>query len=1361
MKLSNTKNNNDKSTPFLVDEMESEESEDNLTLNQQFKKTRKMKKIKLDNQEQEVSNKKKRKKFDVEKTDLDNQEQEVSNKKKRKKFDVEKTDLDDQENKEDKAGKSKEGADKKKRKVAQEPRREPIHHKYSGKKVVMRCSTGNLISVINALTDEQRKAVKDMGFKSILKLSIHSIPTSLGFYILRNYDPSTNEIYDGEDRILISSELIQEVFQIPNGGKPVLHCEKPQITNPVVAEFRSQFHLEELSNIFTIKRFSNHMIQDDKESGRIFKINFLVMLFTVIGEAMGSNKINQRFLMTITQKSSVKKLNWCDYIIYCLKKTRRTWKGPEHYCGPLLVLVVLYVYEKERRKTKKNLSLRQITYSKLNDYEKELDIALRKEACEVSSSSEKESEDEKEKPKAKIKKEGLSNERMIKKKGSKISEGLEDATEDATEESEDEKEKPKAKIKKRLSNERMIKKKGSKISEGLEDATEDATEESEDEKEKPKAKIKKGLSNERMIKKKGSKISEGLEDATEDATEDLPATEEVWAKMLEKELQDFDKHANKICLLLGKASKDYPEGALIVEKHDEWKFLLKKYFESVGNEKHGAANEQEVDECFIGGPQLEKNENEHVKDDTKDGEPDDTHVNLNKDETKEGKTDETEESLKKDEAKDGKTDETKEGETDETHESLKQNETKDGKTDDTESSLKKHETKDMGTDEKKDEEPESSFFSMTSSMIEHIDDSIAGHNEKKISNYIGASGFDLHLSQPTPPSQESNVETSVLGSITEQGNEVVDFQEKEPLVQNIKNDIITNEGKKIVDDQEKETVDKNVNNNNIVLYNKETEMKKLVSDLVENINKDDILNKKESEVKKTEVAKIAKGVLENEKAKKDVFEKLKRPTIVIKTKDLQLQKKEMAEGGKIVGTHIDQLKAKKQFNVPNAPKEVVGTHIDQLKAKKQFNVPNAPKETADVQKKVEAGEKIANDLLLMVQKNTLDLVKEHTMKEQTMKAITDHQMKAKKNEQNLGMVLQTLPILQPEVDQFITPQREVLCMAQPLSAVKPIVIDERPKRKRAKAGVLCSPFMERPVVLEEKRTKTKNDISQFIFAAHGPTWDILFSLTDCITVLKFQMETMRMGIEVHVDVINAWSHILNHEEQFRDKGNPNRLFCTSPMIHRDTFQKDESIMLKEFTSNMNELLRKERLKDITEHEMVIVPMIQSHHFYMVSFNLKEAKAVIIDNSASKEYEAKYQGNPEKLKITFEKYLESISHPKAKSFKKSTLKRLEMDWRTENNHIDCGIFLMRHMETYLGIDDWNCGFDEEENGNHPMLIEDLRRKYIAKILLHDTNESKEFTVDLMKKYAEIPGNQKRKLQMTSIRRITERLREELN
>lgn len=35
-------------------------------------------------------------------------------------------------------------------------------------------------------------------------------------------------------------------------------------------------------------------------------------------------------------------------------------------------------------------------------------------------------------------------------------------------------------------------------------------------------------------------------------------------------------------------------------------------------------------------------------------------------------------------------------------------------------------------------------------------------------------------------------------------------------------------------------------------------------------------------------------------------------------------------------------------------------------------------------------------------------------------------------------------------------------------------------------------------------------------------------------------------------------------------------------------------------------------------------------------------------------------------------------------------RLEMPWRTKSNNVDCGIFAMRHMETYCGnkLRGWN-------------------------------------------------------------------------
>ncbi|KAF5765684.1 hypothetical protein HanXRQr2_Chr15g0706641 [Helianthus annuus] len=38
-------------------------------------------------------------------------------------------------------------------------------------------------------------------------------------------------------------------------------------------------------------------------------------------------------------------------------------------------------------------------------------------------------------------------------------------------------------------------------------------------------------------------------------------------------------------------------------------------------------------------------------------------------------------------------------------------------------------------------------------------------------------------------------------------------------------------------------------------------------------------------------------------------------------------------------------------------------------------------------------------------------------------------------------------------------------------------------------------------------------------------------------------------------------------------------------------------------------------------------------------------------------------------------------PAIKELANSVIERKEMDWRTKNNDVDCGVFTMRHMETY--------------------------------------------------------------------------------
>ncbi|KAL8225622.1 hypothetical protein R6Q57_018179 [Mikania cordata] len=164
--------------------------------------------------------------------------------------------------------------------------------------------------------------------------------------------------------------------------------------------------------------------------------------------------------------------------------------------------------------------------------------------------------------------------------------------------------------------------------------------------------------------------------------------------------------------------------------------------------------------------------------------------------------------------------------------------------------------------------------------------------------------------------------------------------------------------------------------------------------------------------------------------------------------------------------------------------------------------------------------------------------------------------------------------------------------------------------------------------------------------------------------------------------------------------------------HRDTFDKDECTMITEFKRNMLEVFRNEQLTSINDFELVFIPMVQSHHYYLMCFNIKTMKSILIDNSALVEYEAKYLSRPKKMRDAFASYLDDVSHPNAKDIRESKITRFEMPWRTSHNGIDCGIFLMRHMETYIGEEEkeWKCGFIPEDlKGQQQFQLDDLRRK----------------------------------------------------
>ncbi|KAL8208354.1 hypothetical protein R6Q57_007766 [Mikania cordata] len=149
------------------------------------------------------------------------------------------------------------------------------YFEYTGQKIFMRCSPANLINFLEKLNEDQKKAVKEMGFGEVLCLKLHTIPTAFGYWLLKNYNPQTDIQNIGSSQFKITPDFIHLVFGIPNGKITVHEKFRPNSNDAVVSEWRSQFGTD-IPKKISMKDFAQHLTTRN-DSGRMFKLNFLVI----------------------------------------------------------------------------------------------------------------------------------------------------------------------------------------------------------------------------------------------------------------------------------------------------------------------------------------------------------------------------------------------------------------------------------------------------------------------------------------------------------------------------------------------------------------------------------------------------------------------------------------------------------------------------------------------------------------------------------------------------------------------------------------------------------------------------------------------------------------------------------------------------------------------------------------------------------------------------------------------------------------------------------------------------------------------------------------------------------------------------
>ncbi|KAL8258449.1 hypothetical protein R6Q59_030490 [Mikania micrantha] len=165
--------------------------------------------------------------------------------------------------------------------------------------------------------------------------------------------------------------------------------------------------------------------------------------------------------------------------------------------------------------------------------------------------------------------------------------------------------------------------------------------------------------------------------------------------------------------------------------------------------------------------------------------------------------------------------------------------------------------------------------------------------------------------------------------------------------------------------------------------------------------------------------------------------------------------------------------------------------------------------------------------------------------------------------------------------------------------------------------------------------------------------------------------------------------------------------------------------------------RNEKLLDLRKYDLIFFPIIETGHFYLVVFDFKSVAVTIIDNMVEEDSLVGLKDDTDffekdtsfKVKQIFEEYLEHVHHPKLSELKTQVPVKLKLPWATKKNVTDCGVFVMRHMEMYMGkgAKSFDCGFSKN-HFKRTSQIKTLRKKYATRILLSDANNLKHVVIE---------------------------------
>nr|GMC95912.1 uncharacterized protein LOC109158392 [Ipomoea batatas] len=147
--------------------------------------------------------------------------------------------------------------------------------------------------------------------------------------------------------------------------------------------------------------------------------------------------------------------------------------------------------------------------------------------------------------------------------------------------------------------------------------------------------------------------------------------------------------------------------------------------------------------------------------------------------------------------------------------------------------------------------------------------------------------------------------------------------------------------------------------------------------------------------------------------------------------------------------------------------------------------------------------------------------------------------------------------------------------------------------------------------------------------------------------------------------------------------------------------------------------------------LIFFPVLRHGHYFLICINVKASKLEIIDNKSlvcGVTMKDKYGDCTTLLVTSLKEYLALGSSALFWKVDELTEEVVDMSWKESENYIDCGLFVMRHMETYKGtLKKWNPGFKKKARLNEDFLIGLRARAYDVATHVQDAHIDKDWEI----------------------------------